>query len=889
MLNKIPVRRVARFFVFIFVLSIFHLSISLPCSTAAVSPNPFTDVSNSHWAVKYITKLNIREVITGYKDGSFNPDKQVTQLEALLMAVRNMDAADEIAAVDTNQTLTFSVPNWAETQYKNELLYAVQQRLIIPSDSNFSANSDASRAWMSQLIVRMMGKESEASLLAKETSNFSDYSDVPLWALGYVNTAVKYGILTGFPDNSFKPLQAVTRAQAASMLSKSEAYLNLDSITEGIILNISDSVLTVSINGAARNLYFQNNTAIFGKDSSFCTSSDLNINDKVNLISSNSQLQYLAVLDEGSFSDNLTGTVVYLISDQNLIVIKDNLDAVYSKTWDNSTICLDLSGQSCDIASIIPGTEVELTLDTQGIISTIILCETGGITGDTGILYDIVPDQQLIVLKNSSGNFKSYLYDSALAVIIDGVRFPSIDDLQIGDQVQVTASGSYISEIALVSAQQELDISGTIEVISASKRLLIIDSDGTLTTYQVADDAVISTENGSGILLSELNLDDEVDLTIKSGIITAISVSGSYVRGSHSGTIVAVDEDDDMIIFDTSKNQDQSSLETFEINAAAEIVIDDDDDCDLSDLDKEMQASFELLNGEIIYLLVDSRVSGNILTLNESRGILSIETADGDAESYLISDNVDVNIKGSSRPDLEDINKGDKVKLALDKNDVVTDIDVAISCFYTVYSVSQSSSRLKVEDEDGDLINLYLTDSVNLVVPGVSSPDIEDFEEGDTIKSTYMGNTLCEVELTEIVIGYIAAISTYNNTVSISAFDGQYYNYKFDTGCSVIDGSKTYTAISAMSADDRVKIQEDSDGDTVFYLMNKVSASFENTNLNEDKVYITQYSTSYTYYKLASSCYIHDGTLEIGISSLRMGDKIDLYMLNDLVYEIKLH
>ncbi len=885
MLNKIPIRRVARFFVFIFVLSIFHLSINLPCSTAAVSPNPFSDVSNTHWAVKYITKLNIRNVITGYNDGSFSPDKQVTQLEALLMAVRNMDADDEIAAVDTSQPLTISVPDWAKTKFKKELLFAIQQGLIVPSENAFNSDSAASRAWMSQLIVRMMDKESEVAVLAKQTSSFSDYADVPLWALGYINTAVKYEILTGFPDNSFKPLQAVTRAQAASMLSKSEPYLSLDSnVMEGTILNISDSILTASINGTARNFYFQNNTAIFGEDSSFCTSAELKIGDKVKLISSDSQLQYLAVLAEGSASSTLTGTVLHTISSQNLIIIKDSLDVVHTQTWDSSTLCLYTTGQSCDFSSIISGTQVELTLNNQGIITTIVISDTEGVTG---IIYDIVPDQQLIVLKNSSGSFKSYLYDSALAVIIDGVRFPSIDDLQIGDEVKVTTDGSYISEIALISAQQELDLSGTIAVVSASKRLLIVDSEGTLYTFQVADDAIISTVNGGSILLSELNVDDEVDLSIESGIITAISLSSSDSHTDYSGTIIAVDEDDNMIIFDTSEAQDQSSLVTFEINAAAEIVIDDESDCDLSDLEKGMQASFELLNGKIIYLLVDSRVSGTILTLNESRRILSIETAESDVESYVISNDVDVNIKGVSSPELEDIDKGDDVKLTLDEDDVITDIDVAVSYFYEVYSISESYSRLKVEDEDGDLINIYLTDGVSLVVPGISSPDIDDFDEGDTIKCTYSGNTLSEVELTEVVIGSIAAINTYSNTVSISAFDGQYYNYKFNSGYSVIDGSKTYTSISALSTDDRVKIQEDSDGDTVFNLMDKVTGSFANTNLNEDKVYITQYSTSYTYYELASSCYIHDGTSEIGISSLTSGDVIYLYILDDLVYEIE--
>jgi len=879
--KSFPARRLALSLVFVFMLSIINCSSFIPCSMAAVSAKSYQDMDESHWAIKHITKLNIREVITGYEDGTFRPDARVTQLEAVLMAVRNMEADEAIASIDSTQPLNISVPEWAEQKFKEELLFAIQKGLIVPSENNFKAGSDASRSWITQLMVRMIGKETEASLLAYQTPNVEDYADIPAWALGYVNAGIKYNLISGFPNNTFKPLQAVTRAQASSMLSKSEPYLNLENIKQGTILGISGSFLTVSVNGLVQNLPINDDISIFGEDSRLCTVSALKPNDTVEFMDDGSELQYIAVLSEGASTTKLSGTVLHTMLDDNLMVLKDAQDKVHSKTWDDSAICIDQYGQSYDFLYITAGSQVELSLNAQGIITTAVIYHTGGVVGDGGVIVDIVPNQQLIVLKNSSGNFNSYLYDSALAVIISGVRFPTIDDLQVGDEVKVTADGSFITEIELLNPQQELSLSGTVAVVSAEKHLLIVEADKMLHTYILASDAEITIPGVNSAFLSDITVDDQVTLNIENGLITAVTVNNRSFQSTQTGTIVAVDTDNEIIIFDDTNE----GLQTFELSPAIEIIIDDETDCDISDLEKDMKASFEILNDKIIYLEVDNSIIGTVLTLNADRRIISLETSDSSMEIYVIASSVDVDIEDVSRPDLEDIDSGDIVKLTLE-DDVVTEIDVEKAYFYEVEKIYESSSRLRVEDEDGDSKSLYLTNQVELSIPDISSPDIENFNAGDTVKCTFMGHSLQQVELVPIIAGTVSAINTYSQTVSIFSFDKKYYNYKFDSDCSVVDSNRYYNTLSALSVGDRLKIKEESDGDTTFYLMNEVTASFVNTNLSGDKVYISQYSTSYIYYELASTCYIHSGSTDISIRNLKENDVIDLYIVDDLVYEI---
>jgi len=382
-------------------LSISVVNINAGQSMAAAS-SPYTDVSNSHWALKHITKLDLRGVVTGYGGGVFNPDNLVTQVEAVLMAVRNMDAAARIASVDDSQSLSITVPDWAQKQYKKELLFAIQEGLIVPSENNFNAGSEASRVWITQLMVRMIDKESEAALLAGQTPGFGDYADIPSWALGYVNAGVTYGLISGFPDNTFKPLQGVTRAQAVTMLSNSESYLNLSAnVMEGTILSISDSLLSLSTGGVVHSFAMNKNTAIFGPEGTLGSAADLQANDQVKVIVSNSAVKYIAFMEKGTSANKISGTVMHAMFNENLLVIKTADGQIYTRNWTASTQCTDQNGQTFPLSNIINGSQVEITLNAEDLITTVIVYTTGGITGDGGIIYDIVPDQNFDYIKIS--------------------------------------------------------------------------------------------------------------------------------------------------------------------------------------------------------------------------------------------------------------------------------------------------------------------------------------------------------------------------------------------------------------------------------------------------------------------------------------------------------
>lgn len=862
----------------------------IPCIPASadimyVNTSPFIDVNTSHWSIHNVIEMNIRGVVSGYTDGTFQPNKPVTQLEAVLMAVRNLNASDEIDQVSNSRSLPIDVPSWAVQSYKKELLFAIDQGYIQTSEGSFDASTYASRAWMAKLMVRMIEKESEASQLSNQATGFTDDTSIPIWAIGYVNVAVKYDLVSGYPDNSFKPFNNITRAETVTLLSRSEQYLPLgDQTITGRIISISNDTFVINVNGNNTNITM--NAATWGFDEAGKVSSwtTLNVGDNIKCILEDNIVRYAEKLPATAIASSLRATVLHVMPAERVLVAKDTNGVILTRTLSTSTLITNQVGEGFLLNQLEENSEVELSMDSSGNLLSVILLTQQGNFSNSGIIYAINSDQKLIVLKNSQNQFVSYQYNDDLQVKINGVRFPGLADLQIGDQVKLVLAEGVLQEVELMQAQQQLSLSAKIALISNQKRLITIESNGAPQSYYLADQIQIVIPGVDYPVLSDLQVDDEVDLQITEGKISSISVKNRVGDNSLQGTIVAVDTSEKILVITTTAGE----IKNYEFSDAAEIDINNISSPTLSDLKVDMEVEFQLLNDKIIYLESKNGVEGTVVSVNEDRHLLVLRLATGESRTYILSSNPDVNIQDVSSPDLGDIQKNDLVNVSIE-DDLVTDIDVEQTLLYEVIYVYDSSNKLKVEDEDGDNKYLYLYSRVNLLIPGISSPDTGDFEEGDLVRATYMGNTLETVELSPRSCGKITDINTFTKKVSLQEFDGSITTYTFDAYSKVIDGSYTSTQLSALAIGDRVEISENIFNHLQFSLMSLVSGKFVSNDDDYEKIYITKdYSSSYENYYLSSDCYIHLGNQTKMLRNIDKDDRLDLYLLNGRVYEIDL-
>ncbi len=102
---------------------------------------------------------------------------------------------------------------YIEAAYKNGIISGVTQ-------GKFEPNASLTREEIAKIEVLALNDGSAAQALATQATTFRDNGGIPSWARGYINEAVRLGLVSGYPDGYFRPGQAITVADTPHFLQK---------------------------------------------------------------------------------------------------------------------------------------------------------------------------------------------------------------------------------------------------------------------------------------------------------------------------------------------------------------------------------------------------------------------------------------------------------------------------------------------------------------------------------------------------------------------------------------------------------------------------------------------------------------------------------------------
>ncbi|MFS0726682.1 S-layer homology domain-containing protein [Paenibacillus sp. 1P07SE] len=167
-------------------------------------PAAFGD-TDGHWAAREIARLVELGAISGYPDGTFRPDRDITRAEfaKLLALVFGLDVKPGHTFSDTSQ-------HWAR-----DYIAAAYESGIVEGYGAGSFGPD-DRITREQLAVMLMRAASLGSSGADAA--FADTQELSSWAAEAVAAAQHHAVISGYPDGSFRPRQPATRAEAATMI-----------------------------------------------------------------------------------------------------------------------------------------------------------------------------------------------------------------------------------------------------------------------------------------------------------------------------------------------------------------------------------------------------------------------------------------------------------------------------------------------------------------------------------------------------------------------------------------------------------------------------------------------------------------------------------------------
>ncbi|MFA5383948.1 MAG: S-layer homology domain-containing protein [Eubacteriales bacterium] len=172
--------------------------------TAGVPVVTLTDITG-HWAENSIKKLFALGAIGGYPDGSFKPDKSITRAEFVTILVKAFELSSEGGKVFAD-----TANHWA----KGSIAAAAFNGIVSGYDeTTFGPDDLITREQMAAMIVK-------AAKLTADTAgtNFTDRASISSWASNAVATAVLNKIMNGYPDNTIRPKNNATRAEAVTVI-----------------------------------------------------------------------------------------------------------------------------------------------------------------------------------------------------------------------------------------------------------------------------------------------------------------------------------------------------------------------------------------------------------------------------------------------------------------------------------------------------------------------------------------------------------------------------------------------------------------------------------------------------------------------------------------------
>lgn len=166
----------------------------------------YKDIKAGAWYYDAVQTLNNEGLVTGYPDGTFRPANSITRAETAAIIARELNLK---ATADPN----FTDVNKTHYAYSDIAAAAEKGIFIGREEGKFVPEGKLSRAEMAVILERAY------ELSGKSSMSFKDLKQ-DHWAYDSISTLAANHLVEGYPDQTFRPGNEISRAEFASFLDR---------------------------------------------------------------------------------------------------------------------------------------------------------------------------------------------------------------------------------------------------------------------------------------------------------------------------------------------------------------------------------------------------------------------------------------------------------------------------------------------------------------------------------------------------------------------------------------------------------------------------------------------------------------------------------------------
>ncbi len=183
----------------------------------------FTDIKSDYWAASAILRAANMGFVSGFPDGTFRPEQNLTKIQAIVSIVNGLKWSGGNSNVLTVYRDRTQIPSYAT----NAVAVATQKLLVVnyPQADQLEPVRDITRAEVAAIIYQALvaiGQEKAipSPYIVNPDVDIASFIDLTgHWAEAFIRALVSMGLTTGFADGSYQPDKPMTRAQYAALVA----------------------------------------------------------------------------------------------------------------------------------------------------------------------------------------------------------------------------------------------------------------------------------------------------------------------------------------------------------------------------------------------------------------------------------------------------------------------------------------------------------------------------------------------------------------------------------------------------------------------------------------------------------------------------------------------